>query len=477
VARLNAEHWLRQNAGLLQPIYEKFPPPVQNLLTTARGWVLTRHRYNTDTYSLRNALREHESWSAERMREYQRDGLHSSLEYARRNVPYYRDYPPLERNDVESSLSCLPVLQRAEVRSHADAFISSEVRPEDIIRVSTTGTTGASLTVAYTRALMGSAWAFRLRHWSWFGVQPGQNRRITFFGSRVAPPGRTKPPFWTYNLAERQILMSIFHLSEATAEDYIAFLIRNSGAVVEGFPSVLGILAEFFLERGKTIPMRAVFTDGEPLYGFVRARIEAAFQTKVYDLYGNTELCGLMHECELGNMHLIPEWGYVEILDKDNRPVPPGEEGYLVWTSLVNRVMPLIRYRIGDRGCWVLRECGCGRPFPLIHPTITRDSDLLRGSNGLIFSPRALNQLLKGLATLRFCQFVQDHPGQVTVRGVGSGHSAAEELNTVCARLRHVLGDGMRINVELAAEPILRPGGKMPLILQRAGTVLERTAA
>ena len=142
--------------------------------------------------------------------------------------------------------------------------------------------------------------------------------------------------------------------------------------------------------------MRAVFTDGEPLYPFLRTKIEQAFQARVYDTYGNTELCGLIQECEYNQMHLIPEFGYLEILDEDNQPVPAGKEGYFVWTALINDVMPLIRYRIGDRGCWQdSGPCACGRVFPTVIPTITRDSDLLRCPDGRILSPRTVNQLLK----------------------------------------------------------------------------------
>src|SRR5207244_3894886 len=120
------------------------------------------------------------------------------------------------------------------------------------------------------------------RQWSWVGIMP-RDFRITLFGSRVVPPARNKPPYWAYNLSEHQILLSIFHLSESTADDYISFLRRRQAVVLEGFPSVLGILSDLMLERGHHVPMRAVFTDGEPLYPFVREKIEAAFQTEVYD--------------------------------------------------------------------------------------------------------------------------------------------------------------------------------------------------
>jgi hypothetical protein len=83
---------------------------------------------------------------------------------------------------------------------------------------------------------------------------------------------RTEPPFWTHNFLERQTLASIFHLSESNASHYIDFLRQNSGKVLEGFPSVLAILADFILKTGKPIPMRAVLpTESRSIRSFERA--------------------------------------------------------------------------------------------------------------------------------------------------------------------------------------------------------------
>ena len=464
------ERFLRTHAGRVQSLYERMPAPVQNLLITARGWPLARNRYHSEMYALHRELRSHESWSPEQIREFQLHTLRETVEHARTTAPYYRSYPKLKWQSLEE-IRELPVLMREQVRSNAEAMLSSSTPANEVIRVSTTGTTGASLSVAYTRMVMRRAWAFRLRQWSWAGVQP-KDWRLTFFGSRIVPASRTRPPYWGYNLAEHQVLMSIFHLSQNTAGDYIGFLQRKQGMVVDGFPSVLSILADFVLERGLRIPMKAIFTDGEPLYPHIREKVQTAFQTRVYDTYGNTELCGVLQECEHGRMHLMPEFGYVEVLDEQNCPVADDVEGYFVWTGFVNRVTPLIRYRIGDRGCWERGTCSCGRAFPLMRPTITRDSDLLRHPDGRIFSPRALNQLLKGLSSLRFCQFVQEQPERVVVRGVASCAAASEDVARVEAALQKLLGKGMQVSSELAPEPIIRAGGKMPLIVRPTNSLV-----
>jgi phenylacetate-CoA ligase len=237
---------------------------------------------------------------------------------------------------------------------------------------------------------------------------------------------------------------------------------------------VLGILADFAIHLGERIPMLGVFTTGEPLYPEVRAKIESVFAARVFDQYGMTEYCGLIQDCERGGMHLIPEYGFLEILDEHNEPAAPGDEGYFVWTGFLNRAMPLVRYRIGDRGRWRCGEsCPCGRQFPLVVPTITRESDILRLPDGRMFSPRALNQLLKQASSLRFCQFVHDRPNRVVVRAVASNGLATGEVSAICARTGDLLGPNVEVTFQLATEPLARPGGKIPLIVDQTNSTHE----
>jgi phenylacetate-CoA ligase len=460
------EPFARANIGRLQPLYDRLPSPARTLLTSARGWLLSRIRYAPETFSFLEQLRAHEAWTPDDISSFQIRALQEAISHARAMAPYYANYPRIELRNFDG-LRLLPVLGRETVRENREQFLARDVAPHRRIVAGTTGTTGGNLKVAYTEKLARENWAFLLRQWAWAGLNPRQPR-LTFFGARVVPSTRSGPPYWTYNLAERQILLSIFHLSQKTAADYLEFLHEHQGAVLEGFPSVLSILADFVLSRGETIPMRTVFTSGEPLYPAAREKIESAFRATIFDSYGMTEYCGLIQQCEKGEMHLAPEYGFLEILDENNVPVAEDEEGYFVWTGFLNRAMPLLRYRIGDRGRWRLGpRCECGRIFPRVTPTITRESEILHCADGRIFSPRALNQYLKRATSVRFCQFVHDRSERVVVRAVAGSDRAAQEMMKIREELQHLLGDSMRVTAEIAEEPLVFPGGKIPLIVNR----------
>jgi phenylacetate-CoA ligase len=460
------EPLVRANLHRWQNAYERFPAPARNLLATARGWFLAHMRYSTETFNILDELRKHESWTPEQIRAYQLRALQTTLDHARETVFFYRGYPRVQLRRLED-LRGLPVLEREVVRQNQEQLVSTSIPRSRIVSAGTTGTTGGNLRVAYTEAIARANWAFLLRQRGWAGITH-REPRITLQGSRVAPIRNAKPPFWVHNMAERQLLMSIFHLSEKTAPAYLSLLHAHEGAVLEGFPSALGILANLALAQGERIPMRVVFTSGEPLYSSTRQSIEEAFQARVFDSYGMTELCGLIQECERGQMHLIPDYGFLEVLDDNDEPAPPEDEGHFVWTGFINSAMPLIRYRIGDRGRWLPgRSCACGRSFPAVVPTITRQSDLLHCPDGRVFSPRALNQLLKQSSALRFCQFIRERSGQVVVRAVASNAGALDEIMQIRASLQELLGPRMEVIASLASEPFEGPGGKIPLIVNR----------
>ena len=463
------EPLVRNNLPHLHGLYDRMPAPALNLLVNARGWLLTSIRYSPRMYATLQHLRSSERWTADDVARLQLANLQNTIDHARQFAPRYREYAPITLRTPDD-LRRLPILSRETLRKHTSGFLAGDVPARSRIRAGTTGTTGANLTVTYTQEALADNWAFLLRQWAWAGVAP-RSPRVTLFGARILPTRRNVPPYWTHNGPERQLLMSIFHMSDATAPAYLDCLARRSGEILEGFPSVLSILADFAERSGITIPMRAVFTSGEPLYPEARAKIEKIFRSRVFDSYGMTELCGLVQQCAAGAMHLAPEYGYLEIIDDAGDPVKPGEEGFLVWTGFVNRAMPLIRYRVGDRGRWESEaECPCGVKFPRLVPTITRESDLLRLRDGRVFSPRALNQLLKDTTAFRFCQFVHEPKDRVVLRAVGSGKKAADEAFAVKKRLAELLGASVSTDVLFAEAPISRAGGKIPLIVNQVNS-------
>jgi phenylacetate-coenzyme A ligase PaaK-like adenylate-forming protein len=146
------------------------------------------------------------------------------------------------------------------------------------------------------------------------------------------------------------------------------------------YSSIAGLLADEQLEgRLRISPARVVVTS-EVVTPEVRRRIAAAWGAPPLEVYATTEAPLVASSGpERGGMHVADDFVIVEVVDEENRPVPPGEAGAkLLLTNLVNRAQPLIRYELSDA---VVLEPGAdpsGRPYTRIASIDGRSDDILR---------------------------------------------------------------------------------------------------
>jgi len=138
--------------------------------------------------------------------------------------------------------------------------------------------------------------------------------------------------------------------------------------VLRGYSSNLYELAQFAEQEGIAIhPPGVVISSAGTLYPALREKMAKVYGCRVVNHYGSREMHCMAMECpESGSLHYSALTHFIEVLDEQGRPCPPGVEGDLVITALLNRAMPLIRYRIGDRGALAERPCPCGRGLPVL---------------------------------------------------------------------------------------------------------------
>jgi phenylacetate-CoA ligase len=404
---------------------------------------------------------ERDRWSKAQLMDYVMDQSRNLCKLAQA-IPFYRDWA-LQTSTTRD----FPILERAAAKQNSRQLLGQNT--SSLMRVFTAGTTGSGMIVYWDRQGYLANWAYKMKHCLWAGVDPLE-WRLTFFGARILAAERHQPPFWVKNYSDRQILVSIFHLGEENALAYANFLEQHQGLYLEGFPTVLYWVAKIVRALKGQLFFRAVFTTGEPLLPFMRTEIEQAFQTKAYDHYGMTEWAGLILECERGGYHALLDYGDLEIVDEQGKVQSPGQEGYLIWTGFINRAMPFIRYQVGDLGILEKEPCPCGKPYPLVKPTLTRDSDYLITPSGRVFSPRALsNQVFKNRVSFQSCQFVQEKSNEIIIHVVPDRmFDFQSDLDEVRKSLIEMVGTEMSVLEEIANEPLRRGSqGKIPLILSR----------
>ena len=179
-------------------------------------------------------------------------------------------------------------------------------------------------------------------------------------------------------------------------------------SLVYAFPELLYELGSFAIDIGRFIdPPEIIMTFATTLYPWMRSTIEAAFGTRVWNRYGAREVDGIACECEAhSGLHICAPTQYVEILRPDGSPTDPGELGEVVVTSLINRAMPLIRYRIGDMAVWAGDRCSCGRSWPLLQEVAGRTADIFHKRDGTLV--RVYVGFFRRFAWVRRFQVIQE---------------------------------------------------------------------
>lgn len=169
-------------------------------------------------------------------------------------------------------------------------------------------------------------------------------------------------------------------------------LMRDYGTTaVHAIPSYLGRLHEIFLSEGldprRDTELRIFVIGAEPHTEEQRRRIEEMFGVKAFNSFGLSEMNGpgVAFECEYQNgLHVWEDSYIVEIVNPDTlQPVPDGEYGELVMTTLDREAMPLIRYRTRDITRIIPGQCRCGRTHRRIDRITGRSDDMfiVKGCN------------------------------------------------------------------------------------------------
>lgn len=125
-------------------------------------------------------------------------------------------------------------------------------------------------------------------------------------------------------------------------------------------------------------------------------------EVQLFATYSSTEMSATFSECECGcGGHVHPELIIVEIIGEDNLPVPDGEVGEVVITTLGVEAMPLLRFRTGDMSAKIVEQCRCGRYSYRLTPLVGRKNNMLKLKGTTIYPP-AINDVLAN------CEYVEN---------------------------------------------------------------------
>ena len=287
----------------------------------------------------------------------------------------------------------LPFSSKADLRNAYPLGIQA-VPDEDVVRIhSSSGTTGKPVIIPYTAKDVEDWTTMFARCYEMAGITKKDRIQIT--------PGYG---LWTAGIGfqagcERLGAMAV-PMGPGNTEKQIQMMIDLKTTVLTATSSYALLLAEEINKRGlhDQICLKKGVFGSERWSEKMREYIKRELGVQIYDIYGLTEVYGpgIGISCDADNgMHYWDDYVYIEIIDPQTlKPVPDGEEGEIVITTLVKEGAPLLRFRTHDLSRIIPEKCTCGRSYPRLDTIGGRSDDMFK-VRGVNMFPKQVEELLQ----------------------------------------------------------------------------------
>ena len=430
----------------------------------------------------RRKLRSRDQWNRRQIEVHQAGWLRELRDFANAHSRFYQllhrglDARPLHELPIVTKamlmeafneLVTVPTVRREAVESYVRAMQSADRFQGKYFVASTSGSTGLRGLFVWDESEWATVMASYARAQDWAGV-PAQLTRRT----RMAVVSSRTP--WHQSAVVGATAHSPFIPTlrlDATdpIESVVAELDRFQPEILVGYASMARVLADEQLAGRLHISPKAVMSASEVLSDEARRHIAAAFGKPPFNVYAATETAGVASECREHRLHLYEDLVITEVVDDQNRPVPPGEFGAKVLvTVLFSRTMPLIRYEMSDCLRVSSEVCKCGRAFALIDGIEGRREDVLdlpSSADGKVrIHPNVFHDILDA-APLRAWQVVEEPDGlRVLVQGLAAGAEPKALEGRIDQALTAHGAAARRVTVERVDEIRRTAVGKAPLV-------------
>jgi phenylacetate-CoA ligase len=331
---------------------------------------------------------EYEAMEVEARRRLQFARLKNLVEKLYSDVAFYRnkmDKAAVKPSDIKalSDIALLPLTTKDDLReTFPYGLLACPASHIEEIHMSS-GTTGVPVVDAYTEQdidIWGESMARTLA-----GAGGSKNDTVqNCYGYGLFTGGMG------VHYGAKYLGANIIPMSSGNTARQLQVMRSFGSTILTSTPSYALYMAEEAAEAGidlRKLPVNKGCFGAEPWSENMRREIEERYGLKAYDIYGLTEIIGpgVAFECVAQNgLHVNEDLFYPEIIDpKTGKPLPAGEKGELVFTTLTKEGTPLLRYRTRDITHFITEPCTCGRTTVRIHRLFGRTDDMLivRGVN------------------------------------------------------------------------------------------------
>ena len=332
--------------------------------------------------------KEIECADRETMRALQLEKLQKTVKHEYDNVPAYRkkmDEAGVKPEDIKvlEDIQKLPFTTKEDLAENYPTGLFAKPMSE-IVRVhASSGTTGKPKIAGYTRGDL-DIWAECVARAMASAGQDENSIVQVAYGYGLFTGGLGA------HIGAEKIGATVIPMSSGNTKKQIMFMKDMKSTAIACTPSYALTIAEGLANEGvdpSELSLQSGIFGAEPWTEGMKDSIEKGLGIKAYDIYGLTEIVGpgVSISCDENNgMHIQEDYFFPEIIDPDTlKPLPDGEVGELVFTTLGKEGFPMIRYRTRDL-CYLMRvKCACGRTTVRMGKILGRTDDMMiiRGVN------------------------------------------------------------------------------------------------
>lgn len=414
----------------------------------------------------RQFLTESDSWSKEKLLEYQQKKLFQTVHFAATTTPFYQrlfkdlGIPPQLRS-IEDFYK-IPVIDKETIRKAGADLYSTATPASSRYSVTTGGTSGSPLSLMMSNEAYAGEWAFVHNLLGRYGIEPSE-RKVGFRGvpnQASGESGRLR-----YNPIYRELQISPFHLTENYISSIVQQVIKFKPVYLHGYPSALEIFARIVEGMGLSVKfkLKGVLAISESLFDNQKKLIEKVFGCPVFSFYGHTErLIFASNAPNSPGFYPDPRYGFTELLN-----------GELVGTGFINLATPLLRYRTGDNAVMSELDGKSGEYGLFQCDRIDKlegrwRQELMVGKTGALISVTALNMHSDIFANVERFQFYQDTPGVVELRLVPlNGFVESRDAEAIRKGFFDKVGEELGLVIKVVGGVELTPRQKQLFLIQK----------
>jgi phenylacetate-CoA ligase len=414
----------------------------------------------------------------ERVRALRDARVRETVRYAAETVPHYRELfrtegiDPRELRTAED-LVRLPLLEKETLQEAPERFVSESRLGRDSVEFLTSGSTGTRLRIHHDRRslLQNIAYAERQR-----AVEAELcGKRFRYTRMWIGWPGGTGPTVHSFYKKTTFIPLrpKHHHVSSVEPFDRVVEVVNEvKPDILGGFGSYFDLFFRLLAERGDSLHLpRVLLYGGDMMSAEGKLLIEEHFGVPVLSAYNAVEAFQIGFLCEERlDFHLHADLTHLSIVDGSGRMLPPGSEGEVVISNLVNRGTVLLNYRLGDRARLATGSCPCGRTLPLLKGLEGRVVDMLALPDGRIVTEGRIWDVVKRRPEVLRYQFVQVEPLRFELRLVTADSAAYDRIVSGMVRdLQGVVGPSATIEPSFYESLEVGPRGKFRSVQSLCG--------